>query len=56
MNSFISELEELLNKYNKGNESNTADYILAQYLSSCLDAFIIANNSRTANIKFNKHI
>lgn len=37
--SFREELTELLNRHSKENESNTPDYILAEYLMSCLDAF-----------------
>lgn len=33
---FESELTNLLNKYSKENESNTPDFLLAEYLSACL--------------------
>ena len=36
---FRKELEELINKYSMENHSNTADYILADYLMDCLEAY-----------------
>ncbi len=36
MSKFKKELEELINKHSKENESNTPDFILAKYLRSCL--------------------
>lgn len=36
---FRSELESLLNSHSRENESNTPDFILAQYLTDCLRAF-----------------
>ncbi len=42
MDNFRIELTELINKHSKENDSNTPDYILANYLSNCLDAFAIA--------------
>lgn len=36
---FQEELRQVLNKYSKENESDTPDYILADYLSDCLEAF-----------------
>ncbi len=36
---FRNELKFLINSYSKGNESNTPDYILADYLSDCLWVF-----------------
>jgi uncharacterized FlgJ-related protein len=38
-NNFLSELTKLINRYSKENASNTPDYILAEYLCSCLDVF-----------------
>jgi hypothetical protein len=53
--SFISEtsplereLASVLNKYSAENESNTPDFILAEYLMACLNAFNTASNSRQA--------
>ena len=40
------ELEKLLNGVNAENESNTPDFILAQFLFSCLSAFDEAVNRR----------
>lgn len=37
--SFETELEHLINKYSKENDSNTPDFILAEYLKGCLDVF-----------------
>lgn len=37
--TFVTELETLINKYNKENDSNTPDFILAQYMQDCLTAF-----------------
>lgn len=39
MSAFEKELESLINRHSKENESNTPDFILAQYLSSCLAAW-----------------
>lgn len=38
-NTFEKELEALLNKYNKEKPSDTPDYVLAEYLVSCLDSY-----------------
>jgi hypothetical protein len=45
-NSFLSELTHLINRYCKENASNTPDYILAEYLCSCLDVFSTTVRSR----------
>lgn len=39
MDSFKDDLEAFLNERSRENESNTPDYILAQYMISCLVAF-----------------
>jgi len=44
--SFEKKLCLLINQYSKENASNTPDFILAQYLSGCLDAFNIAIQQR----------
>lgn len=36
---FAAELENLLNRHSKENESGTPDYILAAYLTGCLDVY-----------------
>lgn len=46
MKSFRKALEELINEYSKENGSNTPDFILADYLIDCLDAFDNAVNRR----------
>jgi hypothetical protein len=46
MSNFVNELQDLINRHSKENGSNTHDYILAQYLSRCLDAFDEAVTSR----------
>ena len=43
---FEKELENLINKHSIENESNTPDWLLAQYLLSCLVAFNIAVQQR----------
>ena len=45
MTEFETELSRLINKYSKENNSNTPDFILAQYLSDlsgCLVAYEVA--------------
>ena len=44
--SFETEICGLINRYSKENESNTPDFVLAQYISNCLDAFNIAVQQR----------
>ncbi len=39
MGSLLDDLGSLLNSYNKENDSNTPDYVLAQYMLDCLRAF-----------------
>lgn len=36
---FLKELESLINRYNKENESNTPDFLLAGYLADCMVAY-----------------
>lgn len=43
---FKKELKELINHYSKENESNTPDFILAQYIMACLIAFNTAIQQR----------
>lgn len=43
---FRDELSSLLNKCSRENGSNTPDWILANYMTSCLEAFEIASNRR----------
>lgn len=44
--SFCKELESLLNRYSKENDSNTPDFILAEYLQQCLVAWNLAMAAR----------
>ena len=44
--NFESDLEKLINEYGMENGSNTPDFILAQYMSSCLEAFRVASTAR----------
>lgn len=39
MKTFKKELEELINSYSIENESDTPDFLLAQYLSDCLNVY-----------------
>jgi len=39
MEDFKKELEVLINKHSMENDSNTPDYILAEYLTDCLMVF-----------------
>lgn len=47
MNNLENELCSLLNRYCNENQSNTPDFILANYLVNCLDAFHKAVNARS---------
>ncbi len=40
------ELEGLINSESRENDSNTPDFILAEYMMKCLDAFELASNRR----------
>lgn len=46
MSTFQKELESLINRYSKENDSNTPDFILAEYMNACLQAFDHAVNQR----------
>lgn len=39
MTTFEKQIEELINRYSKDSECETADYILAVYLIDCMAAF-----------------
>lgn len=43
---FEKELEKLINKYSQENKSGTPDFILAVFISRCLDVFNGAVNER----------
>jgi hypothetical protein len=46
MESFESGLRDLINRHSRENESNTPDFILAQYVLGCLTAFNMATQQR----------
>jgi hypothetical protein len=46
MTTFEKELQELINRYSKENDSNTPDYVLAHYIKYSLQAFNQATNLR----------
>jgi len=39
MKTFTAELASLINKYSLEKGSNTLDYLLADYLNSCLESY-----------------
>ena len=43
---FRKELQQAINRHSRENISNTPDFILADYLISCLEAFETASNAR----------
>lgn len=45
-NDLRSEIEHLINRASREGVSNTPDYILAQYLMGCLEAFETAVQQR----------
>lgn len=49
MTTFKEELESLINRHSLENDSNTPDFILAQYIQGCLDNF---NTTITARDKW----
>jgi hypothetical protein len=46
VSEFQKELAALINKHSIENESDTPDFILAEYLNNCLDAFGTAMDAR----------
>lgn len=46
MNDFKKDIEILINKHSKENESNTPDFILANYIQDCLYVFETATLAR----------
>ena len=42
MSNFYRELISLINKYGKEKDSNTPDFVLAQFLDGCLHSFNLA--------------
>jgi len=47
LDEFRKEIENTINKFCMENESNTPDFILAEYLMDCLEAFDKATEKRT---------
>jgi len=43
---FTRRLEELINEYSMENESNTPDFVLAEYLRKCMQNFAEATKAR----------
>ncbi len=46
MKDFRKDLESLINKHSLENGSNTPDFILAEYLTDCLNAFDKTSKAR----------
>jgi len=46
--NFQESLERLVNRFSVENESNTPDFILAEYIRGCLDSWNAAVKSRDA--------
>lgn len=46
MESLTESIKHLLNSFSRENESDTPDFILAQYLISCLESFEQATRQR----------
>ena len=46
MKGLEKQLSELLNSVSREEDSNTPDFILAEYMVACLCAFELANNKR----------
>ncbi len=46
MDSLQKEIECLINKHSREEDSNTPDFLLAEYLMACLSAFEVASNRR----------
>ena len=53
---FLQELEDLINRYNKENDSDTPDFILAKYLNSVLNNFNAAVLEREQWYGREKHV
>jgi hypothetical protein len=45
-NSFRKDLEKLINTHSKDNCTNTPDFLLANFLISCMDAFDLTVRKR----------
>ena len=49
---FINELTALLNKYSLENESDTPDFLLAQYVFHCLEIYATITKQRDKWFRF----
>lgn len=47
-NTLTQDLAEVINRHCKENDSNTPDFILAEYLENCLNIFAAASRKREA--------
>lgn len=54
ISDFEKELEQLINKHSRENMSDTPDFILAEYLNTCLTAYSVAVSSRDHWLTINK--
>lgn len=52
MENFRRELEKLINRHCKENDSDTPDFILAKYIERCLDNYAITVKERDEWFKF----
>ena len=46
MGTFEQELTDLINRYSKENDSDTPDFILAEYLEICLNTWALITKKR----------
>ena len=46
MSDFIRDLSAVINKYGKENDSNSPDFILAEYIEECLNSYARAVRKR----------
>jgi len=44
--NFVKEIERVINSFSKENDSNTPDFILAEYLNNCLNNFTTTSRAR----------
>ena len=51
--NFYLELEQLINKYSMENNSDTPDFLLADYLMECLEVYSHAIKNRDTYYTFN---
>lgn len=46
MNDLKKDITTLINRHNREQDFNTPDFMLAEYIMNCLDAFELASNKR----------